>query len=295
MSIRTVMTKQIHADIFADRRDAFFISTQSGVTSAFQRTIAHRFVQEDGTILRAVVDFVPDHYYHITHHVAEQLQWITNEDELAIALDALQQFSLKYRVVPIAWNMMSNHLHLIIRTTPQIQVSTFMQAFLSSAVQRINIKRRDAALAANPDLEVEPPKVHFQGRFGATWILDPDYLQSSCVYVFTNAEKAGIPDHLGTLSRHNWATFRTDYKLDRHLAPGGRSLAETLHEVEANYAARRDYWIRIRGMQPLPAVLPSLHLKKQMEAMDQVDRDLMWATPAWIRKRRRYDPLRELW
>jgi len=295
MSMRTILARQAHLNSLLEQNDPLYLMTKPDFDWALKRMPERRIIRKDGTVNRILLDFIPHQYYHLTHHLAEQLQWGTDEEEQVIIHDSLIRFAEKYHMILIAWNIMSNHLHLITRTTARSRVSKFMQAFLSSAVQRINRKRLREALQADAELQVEPPKVRFQGRFNATLLLDAPYLQSSCVYVFTNAEKAAIPDHVGSIPRHNWAGFKKTYGTDTHRAPGGMTFAEAMVGVDDHYEARRAYWIRTRGVRHETEVLPSLHRRKQMDVMDEVIRDLTWSTPGWIRKRIRYDPARERW
>jgi len=295
MSKRTIMVKQTPFDLFQQVMGLLYQMTQAGFELAAKSMLDKKRIADDGSIIRFLQHFIAGHYYHITHHLAEQLQWVTDEHELAIVLDALDRFSRKYHIQVIAWNIMSNHVHLIIRTMEASRVSKFMQAFLSSSVQRINRRRLRDALQADPHLLVEPPKVRFEGRFSALLLLEPEYLQASCVYVFTNAEKAGIPDHLGHLSRHNWLEFQKIYTQDEHLAPGDTSFAEAMNGIEEAYVARRDYWLQIRGVNPKPMILPSQRRRRLQQALDEVSRDLVSSTPGWIRKRIQYDPDKEQW
>jgi len=289
------MVKQTPLNVFLFVMGLYYQLTQDEVDPAVQAMLAKIRTADDGSVIRFMLHFISNHYYHITHHVAEQLQWVTDEAELAIVRAALDRASRTHHIQVIAWNIMSNHVHLIIRTTTNSHVSKFMQSFLGGAVQKINGKRLTEAIQANPALRVEPPKVHFEGRFTATWILDPIYLQASCVYVFTNAEKAGIPDHLGGLSRHNWAEFKTTYATDMHMAPGDMTFAEAMAGIEKEYIARRDYWIQTRGVHPVQSILPSRRRRRMQHALDEVTRDLVFATPGWIRKRLRYNADWERW
>jgi len=299
MSKRLVMVKQHPLNMFLFIMELYYQLTKSEVDRAVEAMPDKTRVMKDGSVIQFMRHFISHHYYHITLHVTEQLLWVVDEQELAIVIAALKRASRTHHIQVLVWNIMSNHVHLIIRTTPKSDVSKFMQSFLGGAIQKINGKRLAEALQADPKLQVEPPRVHFEGRFNATWILDTTYLQASIVYVLTNAEKAGIPDHLGNLSRHNWAEFRKTFVEDTHMAPGNITFAEAMGEIEQVYFACRYYWIQTRGVHPVQQILPSRRrrrMQQQIEqALNEVNRDLEYTIPARIRKRRRYDPDWERW
>jgi REP element-mobilizing transposase RayT len=132
------MVKQTPLNVFLFVMGLYYQLTQDEVDPAVQAMLAKIRTADDGSVIRFMLHFIPNHYYHITHHVAEQLQWVTDEAELAIVRAALDRASRTHHIQVIAWNIMSNHVHLIIRTTTNSHVSKFMQSFLGGAVQKIN-------------------------------------------------------------------------------------------------------------------------------------------------------------
>ena len=164
MSRRTIMVKEPHLNIFLLILGLYYQLTREEVDQAVESMLAKQRTMEDGTVIRFVLQFISGHYYHITHHLAERFLWVTDEAELLIVLESLDNAARNHHIQVLAWNIMSNHVHLIIRTTPESNVPTFMQAFLSGAVQRINGRRLRMAKKAHPKLRVEPPKIHFSHR-----------------------------------------------------------------------------------------------------------------------------------
>lgn len=299
MSHRFTLTKEDPLDLFLLKQGKLYQQTEQDIKAAMMTLQDKRRIMKDGSVMCYINRFIPGHYYHITHHVTDQLQWVVDEEELTIIHQSLERAAKTHHIDVLVWNIMSNHVHLIVRTKKNSHVPQFMQAFLGGAIQRINKKRLADALDADPDLLVEPAKVHFEGRYTAILILDLEYLISSILYVLTNAEKAGIPDHLGKRSRHNWKEFKKAYPRDNHLVPGDITFAEAMVGIEKAYIKRRNYWIRKRGVHSAQQILPSLRrrrMQSQMDAaMDEVIADLEFATPARIRKRRLYDPEWERW
>jgi REP element-mobilizing transposase RayT len=296
MSNRIIYADESQLELYLNNKDAHFKATKHDLEPALLRMFKRRFhFRHKNDPQCALRDFIPGHIYHLTHHAAERLVLVKNRKELRMIKKSLRTFARKYTVEILAHNIMGNHLHLIIRVHQNSQVSKFMQSFLSSAVQKINRKRRKEAYEENPDLLVEPSLLRFQGRFTAIHLLNTEYLRTSLIYVFTNAEKAGIPDHLGGRPLHNWEEFQAIYSTFDFLIPGGNTFAEEMQGIEQEYEARRKELVLTRGLCSSQRDLSSLRQRKEATVMDRVIWDLHLWMPGGIRRRRQYDPLRELW
>jgi REP element-mobilizing transposase RayT len=76
-------------------------------------------------------------YHHVTVRIINRSFWLKPDKIKALFLEILKKTTLKYDTVVIAFSIMDNHLHLILKSG-KTALSKFMQVLLSSFAMKYN-------------------------------------------------------------------------------------------------------------------------------------------------------------
>jgi putative transposase len=128
-------------------------------------------------------EFLPDHYYHIYNRGANRQPIFFEEDNYLFLLKKVNIFSAKYQMTVIAYCLMPNHFHFLLKQDAEESVSKFMQAVFNSYSKAINLAyHRSGTL--------------FQGPFKSVLIESNEYLLHLCRYIHRNPLDGGLVDNL---------------------------------------------------------------------------------------------------
>ena len=104
------------------------------------------------------------------------------DEDYAVYLDKLKEYSQKYHVAVHAYILMTNHVHLLLTPTMSTGVAQMMQSLGRYYVRYINqTYRRSGTL--------------WEGRYKSTLIEGERYLLSVSRYIELNPVRAGMVDH----------------------------------------------------------------------------------------------------
>ena len=148
-------------------------------------------------------------FVHVTQRGLGRRALFEDDVDKRRYLDTLKRMMGEYDASILAWTLMTNHVHLLMKTTPAT-LSRFMQRVGISYAQYFNGRHGHVG------------KV-FQNRFSSQPIETSDHLLATIRYIHRNAERAQIastPDYL-------WSSYR-------EIAGGNRVLeGEGLCDVAA--------------------------------------------------------------
>lgn len=131
---------------------------------------------------RRNVPFLPGYYYHIYNRGAHRLEIFRTDADYLFLLKLLRKQSLKYNISILAYCLMSNHYHFLLRQNGDLPVSDFMQAVFNVYSKAFNTKHKHSGTL-------------FEGPFKAIWVDKPEYLFHLCRYIHRNPMDAGlVPD-----------------------------------------------------------------------------------------------------
>ena len=152
------------------------------------------------------ITFVEGEYYHVFNRGAFKQAIFYRHD----AYIAFQQYLLRYASVfgieIVAFCLMPNHFHLLIRVGAEGDVSEFMKRVCQTFSKRMNnIHKRSGT--------------SFQGRFKAKHVEDTSYFQQVCMYIHANPVKSGLVEHP---LHWEYSSFRetVDTKCQTQFSPG---------------------------------------------------------------------------
>ncbi|WP_080797179.1 transposase [Arabiibacter massiliensis] len=129
-------------------------------------------------------------YYHVVlRGNGKQLLFEDDLDRHAFIDAAAEQFAQR-EVVVIAWCLMDNHVHLLLRDDAR-QLSRAMQALATKYAQRFNRKGGHAGHV-------------FQERFASFPVESDSYLLEAVRYIHNNPAKAGVCP----VDEHWWSSYR---------------------------------------------------------------------------------------
>jgi REP element-mobilizing transposase RayT len=116
--------------------------------------------------------------YHVMTRGNARQDIVHNDDDRVRLLADLERTVHRFEWDVLAWAIMSNHLHLLLRT-PRPNLAKGMQAFLSAYVLYAARRQRR-------------PGHLFQGRYKAEMIEDEIYYWTVSRYIHLNPVRAGL-------------------------------------------------------------------------------------------------------
>ena len=123
--------------------------------------------------------FVRGHYYHIYNRAVGGGLLFFNPGNYEYCLRLVKRYCQKYGVAVIAYCLMTNHYHFLLRQETDIPLSKFINVLFNAYVQAVNKQQgRRGTL--------------FEGRFRHVWVDREEYLIHLCRYIHLNPVKAKL-------------------------------------------------------------------------------------------------------
>ena len=121
---------------------------------------------------RRKVDFVQGEYYHIYNRGVNRQAIFRCEDNYVFLLQRLKRYVAQWQVVVIAYCLMPNHYHFVLRQGGEHAISSFVQSVFNSYTKACNkMYDRSGTL--------------FEGPFRAAHVDDEAYLCCTSVATCT--------------------------------------------------------------------------------------------------------------
>lgn len=156
---------------------------------------------------RPLRTFLPNGVYHVASRGSDKKPIFRLDEDRERFLERLQLTVERYRLPCLAYCLMDNHYHLIVRT-PDARLSAAMRELNGGYSKQFNaIHRRSAHL--------------FRNRFMAQLIDSDSYLLIVCRYVAHNPVRAGLCQEPSTWK---WSSYRATVGID----PARRFLDERI-------------------------------------------------------------------
>ena len=128
---------------------------------------------------RRKVPFLPNQYYHIYNRGAHRIDIFRNDADYVFLLKLVKEQAQKCGVSVIAYCLMHNHYHFLLRQDGDTKISKFMQAIFNVYTKAFNSK-------------YELSGTLFEGPFRAIHVDRSEYLLHLCRYIHRNPLDAGI-------------------------------------------------------------------------------------------------------
>ena len=148
--------------------------------------------------MRQLRFFQENTYYHIISRGNNQNVFLHIRDYKKF-LSGLEKYSRKFQVDIIAYALMDNHIHLLIKQGPAKTISRFMQSLMTSYATYFNIKHRRIGHL-------------FQGRFKHIQVETDEYLVHLSRYIHLNPSSAAM---VKKPEDYMWSSYRHYLNLDK--------------------------------------------------------------------------------
>ena len=128
---------------------------------------------------RRKVVFIPDGYYHIYNRGAHQADIFRSDADYVFLIKKLKELAVRNNIAVIAYCLMSNHYHLLLRQNGEIEISSLMQALFNSYSKTFNVKYQHSGTI-------------FEGPYKAIEVETGPYLLHLCRYIHRNPLEASM-------------------------------------------------------------------------------------------------------
>jgi len=125
--------------------------------------------------------FIQGGYYHVYNRGANRNLIFFSDDDFLCCLGLIKQYARHYQITVIAYCLLSNHYHFLLRQDGPAPVSKFIGVIFNSYVQSLNLR-------------MERSGTLFEGRFKHRRVNDETYLLNLCRYIHANPVLHGIVD-----------------------------------------------------------------------------------------------------
>jgi REP element-mobilizing transposase RayT len=140
---------------------------------------------------RDIIQFLPDHYYHLYNRGAHKLRLFREADNYAFVIRKIQKYRQELNIAIIAYCLMPNHYHFLVRQDGESPAGLLPQRVFNSYTKAYN-KRYDHSGTL------------FEGRYKAKHVTTDAYLLHLCRYIHANPVKDGLCEHVADWPYSNY-------------------------------------------------------------------------------------------
>ena len=131
------------------------------------------------------------HYYHVYNRGCNRERIFANDDNYLFLLRRAKSFLAGYPLSVIAYCLMPNHYHFLLRPEEDSALSPFIQRLFNSYTQAFNKQQgRSGTL--------------FEGRAKSILVDTDEYVLHLCRYIHLNPVRAGLVTHPGEWPYSNY-------------------------------------------------------------------------------------------
>lgn len=139
-------------------------------------------------------DFTPGSYYHIFNRGANRQAIFKEKSNYIFVLQNLKKYSNALNVSVIAYCLMPNHYHLLVRQDGENPTGLLPQRIFNSYTKAYNHSYSHTGTL-------------FEGRFKIKQVLDDSHLVYVCKYIHLNPIKAGLVEKPEEWNFSNYREF----------------------------------------------------------------------------------------
>lgn len=144
-------------------------------------------------------------YYHIYNRGARQVTIFREETNYLFVLSRMKKYLKELQLGIIAYCLMPNHYHFLVRQDGEMVAGLFPQRVFNSYSKAYNIKYAHSGTL-------------FEGRFKAKPVMTENYLRHLCRYIHANPVKDGMVQFIEEWPYSNyleWVGLREGTLVDR--------------------------------------------------------------------------------
>ncbi len=171
------------------------------------------------------ISWVQGHYYHLYNRGARQVTIFREETNYLFVLLRMKKYMRKLQITIIAYCLMPNHYHFLVRQDGDVKAGLLPQRIFNSYSKAYNNLYDHSGTL-------------FEGRFKAKPVTTDRYLRHLCRYIHANPVKDGVVQYLEEWPYSNyleWIGLRQGSLVDREF------IADMFASVAAYEEFVRDY------------------------------------------------------
>ena len=164
--------------------------------------------------------FAKDHYDCVFNRGACKDLLFFNAGNYEYLLQLAKRYHKKFNITLIAYCLMPNHYHFLLRQDSNEPLSKFINVLFNAYVQSVNQQQNRKGTL-------------FEGRFRHVWIDRDEYLIHLCRFIHRNPVKAGLvsrPENWPYSNYLDWIGKRNGTFIDRTLIKAYFTSAEEYHQ-----------------------------------------------------------------
>ena len=175
-------------------------------------------------------DFGRGGYYHLYNRGVYRGRIFFNDENYLFCLQRMKAVGRKYGATIIAYCLMPNHYHFLLRQEGDVSLSRFVGALFNGYVQAVNRQQgRSGTL--------------FEGRFRHRYVDGERYLIHLCRYIHANPVRAGLvstPEAWPYSNYREWVGLRPGTLVDHDFVEGYFPGRDEYAAFVLDYAEGRD-------------------------------------------------------
>jgi putative transposase len=173
--------------------------------------------------------FIKGHYYHIFNRVLDKGLIFFNPANYEHCLRLIKRYKVRYEIAVIAYCLMPNHYHLLLRQDGEFPIYRFINSLFNSFVQAINRQQNRKGTL-------------FEGRYQFVEVDRDEYILHLCRYIHLNPVKANL-----VLRPENWqySNYRECVNLRRGTLQDRKFITGTFQSPDEYAAFCEDYSERV--------------------------------------------------
>ena len=155
---------------------------------------------------RRTTEFAQGEYYHVYNRGVGRQPIFREEENYRYLLRIVKRYADRLQVAVVAYCLMPNHYHLLIRQDGEESAGSLPQLTFNRYTKAFNKRYgRSGTL--------------FEGRYRSVWVDKTDYLLHLCRYIHANPVKAGLtsrPEDWPFSNYREWMEMRGGTLVDRN-------------------------------------------------------------------------------
>lgn len=167
--------------------------------------------------MKRKIHFQKGSYYHVYNRGCNRGNIFRSKENYKFLLRRVREYLDEFQVTVVAYCLMPNHYHFLLRQNSEVPISTFVQAVFNSYSKAFNkMFKRSGTL--------------FESPFKSIHVVDKNYLVHLCRYIHRNPLQAKLVDDLEEWEFSNypeWISKRTGQLFDKEFVS---SYFKTAHD-----------------------------------------------------------------
>jgi len=174
-------------------------------------------------------EYLPGHYYHLYNRGAHQLSIFRERDNYLFVLHKTQAYCRSLRLTPIAYCLLPNHYHFLIRQDGEHRAGLLPQRIFSGYSKAYNKRYEHSGTL-------------FEGNYKAIAVESEPYLLHLCRYIHANPVLHGLVADVANWPYANyleWTGERRGTLVDRNFVRAHFPTSHSYQSFVTEYLAQR--------------------------------------------------------